>query len=246
MSENWIRFLSLLGLLVLWQLVAMLLSSPLLPSPVEVLINAWEHLTEGSLLADLGITLLRVSVSFIIAMAIGTALGMVMGNSRIWDTVLDGLLILGLNIPALVTIILCYIWFGLSEVAAVVAVALNKIPTVVVTVREGARAIDRRLMDVAEVYRLSRWKTLTQVYLPQLYPFLIAAARNGLALIWKIVLVVELLGRSDGVGFQLGSYFQFFDIRSILAYTFAFALVVLTVEALLMRPLERKLSRWRA
>jgi len=245
-SENWIRFLSLLGLLVLWQLVAMLLSSPLLPSPVEVLINAWEHLTEGSLLADLGITLLRVSVSFIIAMAIGTALGMVMGNSRIWDTVLDGLLILGLNIPALVTIILCYIWFGLSEVAAVVAVALNKIPTVVVTVREGARAIDRRLMDVAEVYRLSRWKTLTQVYLPQLYPFLIAAARNGLALIWKIVLVVELLGRSDGVGFQLGSYFQFFDIRSILAYTFAFALVVLTVEALLMRPLERKLSRWRA
>ncbi len=246
MSENWIRFLSLLGLLVLWQLVAMLLSSPLLPSPVEVLINAWEHLTEGSLLSDLGITLLRVSVSFIIAMAIGTALGMVMGNSRIWDTVLDGLLILGLNIPALVTIILCYIWFGLSEVAAVVAVALNKIPTVVVTVREGARAIDRRLMDVAEVYRLSRWKTLTQVYLPQLYPFLIAAARNGLALIWKIVLVVELLGRSDGVGFQLGSYFQFFDIRSILAYTFAFALVVLTVEALLMRPLERKLSRWRA
>jgi len=245
-SENWIRFLSLLGLLVLWQLVAMLLSSPLLPSPVEVLINAWEHLTEGSLLSDLGITLLRVSVSFIIAMAIGTALGMVMGNSRIWDTVLDGLLILGLNIPALVTIILCYIWFGLSEVAAVVAVALNKIPTVVVTVREGARAIDRRLMDVAEVYRLSRWKTLTQVYLPQLYPFLIAAARNGLALIWKIVLVVELLGRSDGVGFQLGSYFQFFDIRSILAYTFAFALVVLTVEALLMRPLERKLSRWRA
>ena len=246
MSENWIRFLSLLGLLVLWQLVAILLSSPLLPSPIEVLINAWEHLTEGSLLSDLGITLLRVSVSFIIAMAIGTALGMVMGNSRLWDTVLDGLLILGLNIPALVTIILCYIWFGLSEVAAVVAVALNKIPTVVVTVREGARAIDRRLMDVAEVYRLSRWKTLTQVYLPQLYPFLIAAARNGLALIWKIVLVVELLGRSDGVGFQLGSYFQFFDIRSILAYTFAFALVVLTVEALLMRPLERKLSRWRA
>ena len=57
---------------------------------------------------------------------------------------------------------------------------------------------------------------------------------------------MELLGRSDGVGFQLGSYFQFFDIRSILAYTFAFALIVLAVEALLMRPLEQKLSRWRA
>jgi NitT/TauT family transport system permease protein len=72
-----------------------------------------------------------------------------------------------------------------------------------------------------------------------------AAARSGLALIWKIVLVVELLGRSNGVGFQLGTFFQFFDITGILAYTFAFAAVVLVVEAILMRPLERRLTRWR-
>ena len=72
-----------------------------------------------------------------------------------------------------------------------------------------------------------------------------AAARGGLALIWKIVLVVELLGRSDGVGFQLGTFFQFFDITSILAYTLAFAAVVLTVEAMMMRPLDHQVSRWR-
>jgi NitT/TauT family transport system permease protein len=241
----WMRSLSLLGLMLVWQIVAMILSSSTLPTPIAVLINAQEHIFQGSLLSDLGITLLRVTVSFIIAMAIGTFFGMLMGNRRVWDNLLDGLLILGLNIPALVTIILCYIWFGLSEVAAVVAVAVNKIPTVIVTVREGARAIDRHLMEVAEVYHLPRWKKLTQVYLPQLYPYLIAAARNGLALIWKIVLVVELLGRSNGVGFQIGSFFQFFDISSILSYTLAFSLVVLTVEALLMRPLERRLSRWR-
>ncbi len=245
LTGTWMRSLSLLGLMVVWQIVAMILSISTLPTPIEVLINAQEHITQGTLLSDLGITLLRVTVSFIIAMAIGTFFGMLMGNRRVWDNLLDGLLILGLNIPALVTIILCYIWFGLSEVAAVVAVALNKIPTVIVTVREGARAIDRHLMEVAEVYHLSRWKKLTHVYLPQLYPYLIAAARNGLALIWKIVLVVELLGRSNGVGFQIGSFFQFFDISSILSYTLAFSLVVLTVEALLMRPLERRLSRWR-
>jgi NitT/TauT family transport system permease protein len=74
---------------------------------------------------------------------------------------------------------------------------------------------------------------------------LFAAARNGLALIWKIVLVVELLGRSNGVGFQLGNYFHFFDIKGILAYTFAFAALILALEALALRPLERKLNRWR-
>jgi len=159
---------------------------------------------------------------------------------------LDGLLIVGLNIPALVTIILCYIWLGLTDVAAIIAVALNKIPTVVVTVREGARAVDRRLMEVGQVFQVPRLRTLRQIYLPQLYPYLMAAARSGLALIWKIVLVVELLGRSNGIGFQLGTYFQFFDITSILAYTVAFAAVVLVIEGLLMRPLERRLSRWRA
>lgn len=239
------RSLSLLGLLLVWQVVAMILSSPMLPSPVAVVINAREHIVQGSLLADLGITLLRVSASFVIAMVIGTGIGMLMGNRPVWDNLMDGMLILGLNIPALVTIILCYIWFGLSELAAIVAVVLNKIPTVVVTVREGSRAINHQLMEVADVFHLSRWKILTKVYLPQLYPYIIAAARNGLALIWKIVLVVELLGRSNGVGFQLGTFFQFFDIESILSYTLAFALVVLTVEALLMRPLERRLSRWR-
>jgi NitT/TauT family transport system permease protein len=86
---------------------------------------------------------------------------------------------------------------------------------------------------------------LRKVYLPQLYPYLMAAARNGLSLVWKIVLVVELIGRSNGVGFQLGVHFQFFDIASILAYSGAFILVVLAVEAMVLRPLETSLTRWR-
>lgn len=243
--ETWLRGLSLLGFLVVWQLAAMAVNKPLLPAPTVVLSSLWNDLTEGSLLYHLGITLARVAVSFLIAMVLGTALGIVMGRYRDVDAALDSLLVLALNIPALVTIILCYIWFGLTETAAVTAVALNKIPTVVVTVREGARAVDRQLMEVAGVYRVSMRRTFVQVYLPQLYPYLMAAARSGLALIWKIVLVVELLGRSNGVGFQLGTFFQFFDITGILAYTLAFAAVVLVVEAILIRPLERRLTRWR-
>lgn len=168
-----------------------------------------------------------------------------MGSKKIWDSALDGILVIGLNIPALVTIILCFIWFGLTEVAAVVAVAINKIPMVIVGVREGARAMDQKLYEVAEVYQLSKWSRLKKIYLPQLYPYLISSARNGLALIWKIVLVVELLGRSNGVGFQLGTFFQLFDIQGILVYTLAFVIVILFIEAFLMRPLEAKLTRWR-
>ncbi len=239
------RVAGILLLLACWQAIAWLLQSDLLPTPLAVLNSLARHSVDGNLLYHLGVTLLRVFVAFLLAMLIGTAFGMLMGSRRQWDHWLDGLLILGLNVPALVTIILCYIWFGLTEVAAVLAVAVNKIPTVIVAVREGARAIDQDLLTVARVYRLPRSTTFLKVYLPQLYPYLFGAARNGLALIWKIVLVVELLGRSNGVGFQLGSFFQFFDIQSILAYTLAFVIVILAIEAWLMRPMENRLNRWR-
>lgn len=239
------RTLSLLGFIVAWQVLAQILNTPNLPTPVQVLANLWKHLWYGELLFHLGVTLLRVAISFAIAMAIGTAFGILMGRYQSLDTALDGVLVLGLNIPALVTIILCYVWFGLVEAAAVTAVAVNKIPTVIVTVREGARAVDRKLLDVADVFQL-RWRDkLIKVYMPQLYPYLMAAARSGLALIWKIVLVVELLGRSTGIGFQLNTFFQFFDITSILAYTLAFAAVILVIEALFMRPIDARISRWR-
>ncbi len=242
----WWRGLSLLGFFLAWQMAALFVDDALLPSPLQVLAALWQFLVSGELLYHLGITLGRVAASFVLAMAIGTAIGIVMGRSERIDHSLDGVLVLGLNLPALVTIFLCYIWFGLTEVAAITAVALNKIPTVVVTLREGARAIDRRLLAVAQVYRVPPTRAFAKVYLPQLYPYLMAAGRSGLALIWKIVLVVELLGRSNGVGFQLGTYFNFFDITGILAYTLAFAGVILALEAVVVRPLERRMTRWRA
>ena len=140
---------------------------------------------------------------------------------------------------------MCYIWFGLTEVAAITAVAINKIPNVAVTVREGARAVSADLMQMAEAYRFGRWKTLRHVILPQLNPFFAAAARGGLALVWKIVLVVELLGRSNGVGFQLHLFFQLFDVASLLAYAIAFIIVVQLIELMILQPWERAANRWR-
>lgn len=238
--------LSLLVLVCLWQLLASMVGGKTLPAPDAVFSTLWHEIRDGELLFHLGMTLRRVALSFAAAMLAGVALGILMGWSKRWDRWLDAPLILALNIPALVTIILCYLWFGLSETAAVIAVTVNKIPMVAIALREGARAVDRDLLQVAKVYRLSRRDTFFKVYLPQLAPYLFGAARNGLALIWKIVLVVELLGCSNGVGFQIGNFFHFFDIAGILAYTLAFALVVFCIEALMLRPLETHISRWRA
>jgi NitT/TauT family transport system permease protein len=233
-------------LLVLWQLLSMSIDSRALPSPTLVFAVLLNGLQTGELPYHVGITLARVAASFLLAMIIGCAIGLAMGQHQRIDRFFDPWLILLLNVPALVTIILCYIWFGLTEVAAIAAVAVNKIPNVAVTMREGARALDKQYSDLAQVYRIGRWKTLRHVVLPQLAPFFAASARSGLALVWKIVLVVELLGRSDGVGFMLHLFFQLFDVASILAYTIAFVAVVLSLELGVFQPWERRASAWRA
>jgi NitT/TauT family transport system permease protein len=236
---------SVLLFLGLWQIGAGWAESRLFPGPLTVLRSLTQEALHGPLLHHLGITLARVGVSFVIAMAIGSALGIALGRLPRLDRWLGPWLVILLNVPALVVIILTYVWLGLVETALLVAVAINKIPNVAVTLREGAKALERDYTEVAQVYRFGPWRTLREVIVPQLAPYFLAAARNGLALIWKIVLVVELLGRSDGVGFQLQSYFQLFDVPRVVAYAAAFVLCVLLVESVLFAPLERRAGRWR-
>lgn len=233
-------------LLLFWYVAALVADDPRrLPTPFQVMSRIIEETVKGDLPYHLSVTLLRVAASFAVAMIIGTAIGFAMGRLPLVDSIGHAWLIFFLNMPALVIIVLCYIWIGLVETAVVVAVALNKIPNVVVTVREGARTLDKNLLEMAESFRIGRLKTFTKVILPQLYPYLAAAARSGLALIWKIVLVTELLGRSNGVGYKIFEFFSNFDVDKILAYSLAFTVVILIIEWTLMMPLERHVTRWR-
>ena len=216
-----------------------------LPGPWHVAPLVLQEIASGELARHLSATLLRVVLAFLFAMLIGTLAGLVMGRSKATDRWLDPWLIAALNLPALVTIVLCYLWIGLNEIAAVTAVAINKIPSVAVTIREGARALSRPLDDMAQVFAMPLSRRIAHVILPQLAPFLASAARSGIALIWKIVLVVEFLGRSDGIGFQIHLYFQLFDVAMVLAYALSFIVVMLTVETLLVRPWEARTTRWR-
>jgi len=238
-------WLSALSFLLLWQIVASFVDASLLPSPLTVVDVLWQSLASGQLPYHLGITLLRLGVSFTLALLLGTALGILLGRHPGLDRFFDGWLLLFLSIPALVTIILCYVWFGLEESAAILAVVINKLPNVVVTLREGTRTLDKKLLEMARVYRFGGWNTYRHVIWPQLYPFLMSASRTGLAVIWKIILVVELLGRSEGMGYQLHLFFQLFDVAFLLAYSLSFVLVIQGIEGVILKPLDERARRWR-
>jgi NitT/TauT family transport system permease protein len=239
------RLLSLLVLIAAWYAGSEMAGQRMLPGPQTVALALWAEAQSGALTFNLAVTLARVAVSFVIAMAIGTAFGLWMGRSRVVDNLVDPWLVALLNLPALVIIVLAFVWGGLTETAGIIAVALNKLPNATVTVREGARSLDRQLDEMAKVFRMTPWVRLRHVLAPQLAPYLAAATRSGLSLVWKIVLIVELLGRPNGVGFEIGTAFQLFDVTRILAYAIAFVLVMLAIETFLVQPVERYVSRWR-
>jgi NitT/TauT family transport system permease protein len=240
-----LRLGSVALLLAAWLASSHLVGPRLLPTPQAVALAIIDEARSGALAFNLAVTLLRVAAAFTIAMVFGTVIGLAMGRITVIDRLADPWLVVLLNLPALVIIVLAYIWGGLTEIAALIAVALNKLPIAIVTVREGARALDPSLDEMATVFRMSGWSRLRHVTMPQLAPYLAAATRSGLSLVWKIVLIVELLGRPNGVGFEIGVAFQLFDVTRILAYALTFVIVMLAIETFLVQPFERHVSRWR-
>jgi NitT/TauT family transport system permease protein len=239
------RFYSLAALIAVWAIASALAQSRLLPGPLTVGTVTLADLRSGELPYQMGCTLARVAGSFAIAMVLGVIAGYAMGRSRAIDRYADPWLIVLINMPALVTIIFAYIWLGLNETAAVLAVAINKLPNVTVVMREGTRALDPGLDEMASAFQFTGWSRIRNVVIPQLAPYLAASSRSGLSIVWKIVLVVELIGRPNGVGFVLGSAFSLFDMARILSYAISFVMVMLLVESLLVQPLERRANRWR-
>lgn len=238
---------SLLSFLLLWQVVASIANDVRrFPTPAVVMDTVGQLAASGALWTNISTTLVRVVLAFFFAMLIGSIIGILLGKFPKADRFFDPWLVLFLNLPAIVTITLCFIWGGLTQTAAVTAVALNKIPSAAVTLREGTRALSRDLNEMALVYKFGWWKTLRHVTIPQLAPYFAGAARTGLALIWKIVLVVEAFGGNGrGVGYQIFIAFQEFDVSTILAYALAFILIVQIIEFAVLQPLVARVNRWR-
>ncbi len=237
---------SVIGFVVVWGLVAALARSQYLPTPWSVAAFIATDLVHGDMLFNIGMTLWRATASFCLAMVIGCGLGLLFGRVSGADSLFMPWVLVLMNTPVLVIGVLCFIWFKTTEASAILAVVLSKFPNNTIIIRDGVRAFDPGLDDVAAIYRFGPWARFRHLYLPQAMPFVIAAARSGIGIVWKIVLVIELFGLSSGVGFAISTYFGLFEVKQIIGYSVAFSLVMLAVEVLVLQPLDTYARRWRS
>ena len=217
-----------------------------MPGPLETARFVARQIERGVLWMHLWATARRVLIAFTVGMAIGVVTGASMGLSRTVDRALQGWLIAGLTVPRILLFVMSYLIFGLSDTAAISALVVTIIPTVVVQVREGTRAIDNKLIEMARAYHRPRTTIWRKVVLPQLMPYVVGTARSSLSLAWKMVVLAELLGRTNGVGYQISFYFQMFDMVGILGYGVTMMIILALVDLILLGRWQRSAFRWRA
>ncbi|MHA6622313.1 ABC transporter permease [Pseudonocardia sp. DLS-67] len=241
----WLRALSLLSLVVLWFIASLFLSPNVLPGPVTVVATMIDNLGESETYVDLGTTVYRVVAGMLIAVAGGLVIGLVMGLSKFGEEFLDSWVLVAFTVPSVVYGILAILWFGLNDIAAIVAIGVTAIPAVAINMWQGVKAIDLSLIRMGRAFHFSRGSILRKLVVPQVIPFLLAALRYALGLAWKIATVVELIGLSSGVGYQLGYWFGLFNMTQVLAWTLMFTIVLLLIEFVILKPTEHWLTRWR-
>jgi len=236
---------SIVVAVALWWLASLALPANILPGPWAATETLIGEVAEGSVFAHLGVTLMRVAGGLLLAMLIGIPLGVLMGVYHSAERVLDIWVMVALTVPSLCYAIICFIVFGLNEVAAIVAIGLTAAPSIVINLWEGVKTVDMRVVNMARSFEANRWTVFSQVLLPQVLPYIMASFRFGLGIVWKIAVLVELLGRPNGVGFQLFYWYQLADMEQVLAWTLLFTIVMLFIEIVVLKWLERRLFAWR-
>ncbi|MEA2978298.1 MAG: NitT/TauT family transport system permease protein [Alphaproteobacteria bacterium] len=244
-GDHVIKLLSIMTIIGLWYFAAAFLPPNVMPPPHRVVTVLWDEMVAGAIWIDVAISMSRIVLAFSVAMSIALVLGFAMGLSKTAERFFDVWIIGGLTVPSLVIILTIYMVVGLNDTAAVLAAALPVVAILTINIWEGIKNIDQKLIDMSKAYHAGPMLIIRSVVAPQIAPVIMASSRFGLGLIWKMVLFVELLGRSDGIGYKIEFNYQMFNMSAVLAHALLFLFIMLFIEIALLGRLERHLFRWR-
>ena len=246
---NWRHYrpwLSTLVLLLVWHALSSLdiINSRAFPGPAQIVVTAWSLLLDGSLPEAVFTSLMRVITGAALGIALGLSLGVAAGFSKLGEDLVDKPMQMLRTIPFTALVPLFILWFGIDETPKVLLVALGVAVPIYVNTFGGIRNVDMKLIEVAQIARMSRFAIATGILLPAALPSLLIGLRFALGLAWIAVIVAETVGANSGIGFLLTSARQFVRADVMLVCVCLYAVLGLLTDYL-VRALERKLLAWR-
>lgn len=192
-------------LLAVWEGVtrAGYVAPNLLPAPSKVIATVTALANEGVLLDHVVATLARVAIGFGIGAGVATLIGALTGYSSVYRRLLDPMLQSLRNIPSIAWVPLFILWLGIFEASKVALIAVGVFFPVYLNLMSGIQSVDRKLVEVGRIYRLSGWQLVRRILLPATLPAYVVGLRGGLGLGWMFVVAAEIMGASEGLGFLL-------------------------------------------
>ena len=223
------------ALALCWEVaVRMGLSNGRLVPPPSVIWNTFVDLAAtGELQRHALATLSRVAAGFVFGVAAGTIFGAITGYSALTHRVIDPTLQALRSIPSIAWVPLFILWFGIFEASKVILIAVGVFFPVYLGVMGAVMSVDRKIVEVGRVFRLSGLAMVRRILLPAVMPAYVLSLRAGLGLGWMFVVAAEFLGASTGLGFLLIDGQQLGKPAQIVAAIVAFAILGKTTDWLI-------------
>ncbi len=240
------RTLGLVSVIVVWQITSLVSPEDTLPSPYLVFRAViLEVILRERFFLHVGATLLRIIVGFGIAFSIGASMGVLMGTMKYWEKFFSDYVTVGLTIPSLTGAVISVLWLGIRFLTPSLSVVMIATPYVAVNIWGGVKDVEKDLVDMGRAFDVSKRRIIKNIYIPSLLPFVFAAIRIGFSVSWKLVVLAEVFGSSEGIGYMIFYWYQMFDMELVLAWVLLFAFIMFFVEYGIIRRWERRLFSWR-
>ncbi len=243
--DFWHPVLGIALFLGLWWVGSAYYGSFILPSPLEACTALWRLILEGDAITAALITAGRALGGFAIAGLIGSGVGILAGLRPGLAQTLKPVATMLLGIPPIAWIVLALLWFGTTGLTPLFTVVVTTLPITFAVAVEGARTRDNGLEDMARSFNTPRLMLLWDVHLPHILSYLFPGWVSALGLAWKVTVMAELLGSSDGIGANMALARVNLDTADALAWIIAVVIMLLAVELLLLEPLQRRMESWR-
>ena len=210
-----------------WEAIVQLkfASGRLVPPPSVIYSTFVELARAGELQRHVLVTMQRVAIGFFFGVGAGTLTGAIAGYSALTRHLIDPAVQALRAIPSLAWVPLFVLWFGIFEGSKITLIAVGVFFPVYLGVMQAILSVDRKLVEVGRIFRLSPTATVWRILLPAVLPHYVVAIRQGLGLGWMFVVAAELLGASEGLGYLLIDGQQLGKPAQIVAAIVAFAIV---------------------
>lgn len=231
--------------ILIWKIAAERMGSDIiLPPPEDVFFQLLTKIGQPAFWQAVGSTALRTIYGIIISFVLGFTAGIACGTSRMIDAVFSPVISITRTAPVMSVILLAMIWFKTDMVPVFVGI-LMIFPILTANVKQGVRGVDRRLIELATVYKLSRREVLRNITIPSVIPFVLAGLRSSLGIAWKVVIAAEVLSqpvRAIGTGLQFSQ--MNLETAEVMAWTLAAIILSALSESVLDQIIRR--YRWEA